>query len=71
MIISHTIIPQVHYSDEATANRAPKQPLVFTTPGRFKSAPVVENVEVAAAVGGGGGATTTTTTTMMTTMTVM
>ena len=71
MIISHTIIPQVHYSDEATANRAPGQPLVFKTPGRFESAPVVENVEVAAAAGGGGGMMTTMMMTTMTTMMVM
>jgi hypothetical protein len=29
--------------------------MIFTAPGRFKSAPVVENVEVAAAAGGRGG----------------
>ena len=53
MIISHTIlILQLRYSREATANRAPGQTLVFTAPGRFESAPVVENVEVAAATGG-------------------
>ena len=45
---------QVHYSCEATANRAPGQPLVLTAPGRFESVPVVENVEVAAATGGNG-----------------
>jgi len=45
----------VHYSREATANRAPGQPMVFTAPGRFKSAPVVENMVVAMATGGGGG----------------
>ena len=46
----------MHYSREATANRAPGQPLVFTAPGRFESAPAgYFNVEVAAAVGGGGG----------------
>jgi hypothetical protein len=28
--------------------------MIFTAPGRFESAPVVENVEVAAAAGGGG-----------------
>ena len=44
----------MHYSCKATANRAPGQPLVVTAPGVFKSAPVVENVEVAAAAGGGG-----------------
>ena len=41
----------MHYSREATANRAPGQPMIFTAPGRFESAPVVENVEVAAATG--------------------
>ena len=45
----------MHYSREATANRAPGQPMIFTAPGRFESAPVVENVEVAAATGGDGG----------------
>ena len=45
----------MHYSREATANRVPGQPLVFTAPGRFVSAPVVENVEVAAATRSGGG----------------
>ena len=57
MIISHTIlILQLHYSREATANRAPGQPLVFTAPGRFESAPVgYFNVEVAAAAGRGRG----------------
>jgi hypothetical protein len=57
MIISHTIlILQLRYSREATANRAPGQPLVFTAPGRFESAPVgYFNVEVAAAAGGNGG----------------
>ena len=57
MIISHTIlILQLHYSREATANRAPGQPLVFTAPGRFESAPAgYFNVEVVAAAGGGGG----------------
>jgi hypothetical protein len=45
----------VHYSREATANRAPGQPMIFTAPGRFESAPVVENVEVAVATGGDGG----------------
>ena len=57
MIISHTIlILQLRYSRKATANRAPGQPLVFTAPGRFESAPVgYFNVEVAAAVGRGRG----------------
>jgi len=57
MIISHTIlILQLRYSREATANRAPGQPLVFTAPGRFESAPVEYfNVEVAAAAGRGRG----------------
>ena len=45
----------MHYSYEATANRAPGQPMVFTAPGRFKLAPVVENMVVAMATGGGGG----------------
>ena len=45
----------MHYSCEATANRVPGQLMVFTAPGRFESAPVVENMEVAAATGGGGG----------------
>ncbi len=45
----------MHYSREATANRAPGQPMVFTAPGKFESVPVVENMEVAAATGGGGG----------------
>jgi len=45
----------VHYSREATANRVPGQPMVFTAPRRFKSAPVVENMVVAAPTGGGGG----------------
>ena len=44
----------MHYSREATANRVPGQPMVFTAPGRFESALVVENMEVAAAAGGGG-----------------
>ena len=44
----------MHYSRKATANRAPGQPLVLTAPGRFKSVPVVENVEVAAATGDNG-----------------
>ena len=44
------------YSRKATANRAPGQPLVFTAPGRFESAPVgYFNVEVAAAAGRGRG----------------
>ena len=52
MIISHTIlILQLRYSREATANKAPGQPLVFTAPGRFESAPVVENMVVAVATG--------------------
>jgi len=57
MIISHTIlILQLCYSHEATANREPGQPLVFTAPGRFESAPVgYFNVEVAAAAGRGRG----------------
>ena len=42
------------YSREATANRAPGPPLVYTESGRFESALVAENVEVAAAAGGGG-----------------
>jgi hypothetical protein len=45
----------VHYSREATAKRAPGQPLILTALGRFESAPVVENMEVAASTGGGGG----------------
>ena len=46
----------MHYSHEATAGRAPGQPMVFTASGRFESAPVVINcMEVAAAAGGGGG----------------
>ena len=57
MILSHTIlILQLRYSREATANRAPGQPLVFTAPGRFESAPVgYFNMEVAAAAGRGRG----------------
>ena len=57
MIISHTIlILQLRYSREATANRAPGQPLEFTAPGRFESAPVgYFNVEVAEAAGRGRG----------------
>jgi hypothetical protein len=35
--------------------RAPGQPLVFTAPGKYESAPVVKNMEVAVAAGGGGG----------------
>ena len=38
----------MHYSCEATAKRAPGQPLILTALGRFESTPVV-------AVGGGGG----------------
>ena len=45
----------MHYSHEATANRAPVQPLMLTALGRFESALLVENMEVAAAAGGGGG----------------
>ena len=45
----------MHYSREATAKRAHGQPLILTALGRFQSAPVVENMEVAAAAGGGGG----------------
>ena len=45
----------MHYSREATAKKAPGQPLILTALGRFKSTPVVENVELAAAAGGGGG----------------
>ena len=57
MIISHTIlILQLRYSHEATANRAPGQPLIFTAPGRFESAPGgYFIVEVAAAAGRGRG----------------
>jgi hypothetical protein len=57
MIIPHTnLILQLRYSREATANRAPGQPLVFTAPGRFESAPVgYFNVEVAAIAGRGRG----------------
>ncbi len=44
----------MYYSREATANRVPGLPIIFTASGRFESAPVVENVEVAAAAGGGG-----------------
>ena len=42
------------YSREATADRAPGPPLVYTKSGRFESALVAENVEVAAAAVGGG-----------------
>ena len=45
----------MQYSHEATAKRAHGQPLILTALGRFKSAPVVENMEVAAATGGRGG----------------
>ena len=45
----------MHYSREATANRAPGQPLMFTASGKFESAPAVENMEIAAAAGSGGG----------------
>ena len=45
----------MRYSRKATANRVPGQLMIFTAPGRFESAPVVENVEVAAARGGDGG----------------
>ena len=45
----------MHYCREATAKKVPGQPLILTALGRFKSTPVVENVEVAAAAGGGGG----------------
>ena len=45
----------MHYSCEATAKRAPGQPLILTALGRFESAPVVENMDVAASTGGGGG----------------
>ena len=46
----------MHYSREATANRAPGQPLVFTALGRFKSVPAgFFNVENAAAAVVGGG----------------
>ena len=46
----------MHYSRKATANRAPGQPLVFTAPGGFESAPVgYFYVEVAAAAGRGRG----------------
>ena len=57
MRISHTIlILQLRYSHEATANRAPGQPLIFTAPGRFESAPGgYFNVEVAAAARRGRG----------------
>ncbi len=45
----------MHYSREATAKRAPGQPLILTALGRFESAPMVENLEVAASAGGMGG----------------
>jgi len=46
----------VDYSRKATARLAPGQPLVFTAPGVFESAPAgYFNVEVAAAARGGGG----------------
>ena len=45
----------MHYSCEATAKKAPGQPLILTALGRFESTPVVKNVEVAAAAGGRGG----------------
>ncbi len=45
----------MHYSCEATAKKAPGQPLILTALGRFESTPVVENVEVAAAAGDRGG----------------
>ncbi len=45
----------MHYSREATAKKAPGQPLVVTALGIFESAPVVENMEVAAAAVSGGG----------------
>ena len=45
----------MHYIREATAKRAHGQPLILTALGRFESALVVENMEVAAAAGGGGG----------------
>ena len=45
----------MHYSCEATAKRAPGQPLILTALGRFESAPVVENMEVATSTGGKGG----------------
>ena len=44
------------YSREAFANRAAGQPLVYTAPGVFESAPAgYFNVEGAAAAEGGGG----------------
>ena len=57
MIISHTIlILQLRYIREATANRAPGQPLIFTALGKFESALAgYFNVEVAAAAGRGRG----------------
>jgi hypothetical protein len=45
----------VHYSCEATAKKATGQTLVFTASGKFESAPVVEDMEVAAAAVSGGG----------------
>ena len=45
----------MHYSREATARKAPGQPMVFTATGRFESASVVESIEAASAAGGGGG----------------
>jgi len=46
----------VLYSREASANRAPGQPLVFTAPRRFESAPAgYFNGEVALATAGGRG----------------
>ena len=57
IIKSHTItiVLYVHYSREATTGRAPGQPMVFTASGRFESAPVVEDMEVAVAAGGDDG----------------
>ncbi len=52
------IILSVHYSREASANRAPGQPLMFTASGKFKSAPAVKNMEVAEAAGSGRGIAT-------------
>ena len=37
----------MQYSREATAKRAPGQPLILTALGRFESAPGIENMEVA------------------------
>jgi hypothetical protein len=46
----------VLYSRKATARLVPGQPLVYTAPGVFESAPAVFfNGEVAAAAAGGGG----------------